>query len=129
MQDEIDGFNIDDSSIVLMNKFDLTDKINSKYIPFSVKNVYNLDLLIDKISSLIEEKFSVDSDTIVTTQQRQKEKLVECITYLRSIDLSQQLEITAQKIRNAVSEIEFITGKITLDDVLDKIFSTFCIGK
>ncbi len=128
-QDEIDGFNIDDNSIVLMNKFDLTEKINSKYIPFSAKNVYNLDLLIDKISSLIEEKFSVDSNTVVTTQQRQKEKLVECIIYLRSIDLSQQLEITAQKIRNAVSEIEFITGKITLDDVLDKIFSTFCIGK
>ncbi len=137
-QEEIDTFNIDSSnSVVLINKFDLIGSNTYKstllkgnnYIPFSVKNSYNLNLLLDEISALIEVKFSIDSHAVVTTQQRQKEKLIECIRHLESIDLAQPLEITAQKIRGAVSEIEYITGKITLDDVLDKIFSTFCIGK
>jgi tRNA modification GTPase len=138
-KDEIDTFNVNASNaIILMNKFDLINSNTSynstilekkDYIPFSVKNSYNLNLLLDKIAKLIEEKFSVDSNAVVTTQQRQKEKLIECMRHLESIDLFQPLEITAQKIRSAVSEVEYITGKITLDDVLDKIFSTFCIGK
>ena len=93
------------------------------------RNFADLDLLLQRISNIIQEKCSIDANAIVTTQQRQKEKLLECVEYLKSIDLCQPLEITAQKIRGGVAAIEYITGKITLDDVLDKIFSTFCIGK
>lgn len=128
-QEEIDSFKIQSDSIVLMNKCDLVKNINEKYIPFSAKSSHNLDLLLQRISNIIQEKCSIDANAIVTTQQRQKEKLLECIEYLKSIDLCQPLEITAQKIRGGVAAIEYITGKITLDDVLDKIFSTFCIGK
>lgn len=129
-QEEINSFKIESSnSIILMNKCDLVENANKNYIPFSAKNSYNLDLLIERISNIVHDICSVDANSVITTQQRQKEKLLECLEYLESIDLSQPLEITAQKIRGGVAAIEYITGKITLDDVLDKIFSTFCIGK
>lgn len=128
-QEEINSFKIEGDAIVLMNKCDLVNRIDSHYILFSAKNSYNLDLLIGRISDIIQDRCSVNQNAVVTTQQRQKEKLLECLEYLKSIDLSQPLEITAQKIRGGVSAIEYITGQITLDDVLDKIFSTFCIGK
>ncbi len=128
-QEEIDSFKIQADSIILMNKCDLVDNANKNYIPFSAKNSHNLDLLLQRISNIIQEKCSLDANAVITTQQRQKEKLLECLEHLKSIDLRQPLEITAQKIRGSVAAIEYITGKITLDDVLDKIFSTFCIGK
>lgn len=129
---ERNNFVIEDDAIVLLNKCDLIQgqlTSSPNELLFSVKNLYNLTTLFNRISDLIENKCSISSDTLITTQPRQKEKLLEVLSYLNSIDLLQPLEITAQKIRLAALAIEYITGKITLDDVLDKIFSTFCIGK
>ena len=39
------------------------------------------------------------------------------------------LVLCAQEMRCAQDHIGAITGKITSDDILGKIFSTFCIGK
>lgn len=130
--DEIKSFTIEEDAIVILNKSDLvndTGDFPSNYIKFSVKNSHNLDKLLSKIQSIVEDKCAIASDAIVTTQQRQKEKLKDVLYYLGSINLAEPLEMTAEKIRAAVSSIEIITGKITLDDVLDKIFSSFCIGK
>jgi tRNA modification GTPase len=38
-------------------------------------------------------------------------------------------ELTAFDLRLAVDSIDEITGKIYTEDILEKIFSTFCIGK
>ena len=126
------NFSIDDDAIVILNKSDLLSDLGDvakNFIAFSVKNSHNLDRLLSKIQSIVEDKCSVASDAIVTTHQRQKEKLLDVLFYLRSIDLMEPLEMTAEKVRSAVASIEYITGKITLDDILDKIFSSFCIGK
>jgi tRNA modification GTPase len=129
---EIKNFPIADDAIIVVNKSDLFENINDlpeNFLPFSAKESFNLDKLLNKIQLIIEEKYSITSDIVVTTHQRQKEKLRDVIHYLKSIDINQPLEITAEKIRSGVMSIEYITGKITLDDVLDKIFSSFCIGK
>lgn len=130
--EEMKNFVITDDAIVLLNKSDLVDDIDgipNNFLPFSVKKSHNIDKFLSIMQSIIEGKYSIASNTIVTTHQRQKEKLKDVLYYLGSIDLNQPLEITAEKIRSSVTSIEYITGKITLDDVLDKIFSSFCIGK
>ncbi len=130
--EEMQNFIIEHDAIVILNKSDLVQDIGNlpdNFIPFSVKRLHNLNILLSRIQSMIEEKCSVASDAIVTTHQRQKKKLLDVLFYLGSIDLSEPLEMTAEKVRSAVASIEYITGKITLDDVLDKIFSSFCIGK
>jgi tRNA modification GTPase len=130
--EEMQNFVIEDEAIVLLNKSDLVENIGdlpSNVLPFSARESYNLHKLLSKIQSIVEDKCSIVGDAIITTHQRQKEKLRDVLFYLGLIDLNQPLEITAEKIRSAVTSIEYITGKITLDDVLDKIFSSFCIGK
>lgn len=130
--EEMRNFSIEDDAVVILNKSDLLSDVGDvakNFIAFSVKNSHNLDRLLSKIQSIVEDKCSLASDAIVTTHQRQKEKLLDVLFYLRSIDLMEPLEMTAEKVRSAVASIEYITGKITLDDILDKIFSSFCIGK
>jgi tRNA U34 5-carboxymethylaminomethyl modifying GTPase MnmE/TrmE len=39
------------------------------------------------------------------------------------------LEFSAENIKAAVNELDAITGRQVDDDVIDAIFSKFCIGK
>ena len=40
-----------------------------------------------------------------------------------------QIEIVAEEIRSAIVEIDLLVGKISVEDMLGRIFSSFCIGK
>ena len=41
----------------------------------------------------------------------------------------EQLDLCAEELRLAQSALASITGEVTADDLLGKIFSQFCIGK
>jgi tRNA modification GTPase len=43
--------------------------------------------------------------------------------------LAGHAEIAAEEIRRALDIIGRLTGEITPEDILDKIFSEFCVGK
>ena len=42
---------------------------------------------------------------------------------------NQPLEIFAIELRDALGSIGEITGEVTTEDILNRIFSDFCIGK
>ena len=42
---------------------------------------------------------------------------------------SKPVELAAEDVRLAAREIGRITGRIEVDEILDKIFGSFCIGK
>ncbi len=70
-------------------------------------------------------------DVLINTRVR------DCLTrasaaldhVLESFDSGRELELVALDLRTACSAIGEITGKTSTDDLLDRIFSTFCIGK
>ena len=51
----------------------------------------------------------------------------------KAIDLffknSQTIELPAQEIMSAIESIDLFTGKTTTNEILDRVFSTFCVGK
>ncbi len=127
-----------ENSVVLLNKYDICSKIISydmisgslsTIVPFSANTGYNVQILMQKLEEIIVDKYSIANDMVVTTQHRQKQKLLECISHLENFSTDKPMEIAAQDVRLAAIAIQSITGEITLDEVLDKIFSTFCIGK
>ena len=84
---------------------------------------------LDHISYIITSKYRISDEPIVT-KIRQKQRLKQCLEILNSFDISSKhLELSAQDLRFAAHHLEIITGKIELDEVLNEIFSTFCIGK
>lgn len=65
------------------------------------------------------------------TRLRHAERLSEARTYLaRALsDVGLEVELAAEDVRLAARALERISGRIDPEDVLGRVFSTFCIGK
>jgi tRNA modification GTPase len=65
-----------------------------------------------------------------STRLRHKELLSEAARRLRhALDEDEALELAAEDVRLAARALDRITGRIDPDQVLGRIFATFCIGK
>ena len=131
---------IDNKTIIVLNKIDLLhnnenyEEIKSKFknvydiVEISIQNGKNVDKLIDILENFISKNITPYTNTNIT-QERYRKELIKCIEYLSAIDFSQPIEIIAENIRLASFCIGKITGQINTEEILDNIFSKFCIGK
>jgi tRNA modification GTPase len=125
--------------VSVVNKSDLKKKIDK--IPFpgetihvSAKEHSGIDKLNKAIVNLIEKIIpDVAEEGIICTTERQKNKIDKAIDSicdgLEVIKKCKDLELLAFDIDEAINSLRELTGEITSEDVLDKIFSRFCIGK
>lgn len=124
----------ENKKIYVANKVDkLSDEqkifLNNKgYILISAKYHQGIDILLKSISDKIKDKFSSTSGLLIT-RQRYREALRNTISYLSEFNLDKEIELSAEDIRLACREIGKITGRIEVEEILDKIFGSFCIGK
>ncbi len=103
-----------------------------RYVPLSASNDMNLGLLRDKMY-----EFGVGGEvatgSIILTQARHVEALTAANEALQRVEegLQQGLsgDLLALDLRQALHYIGEVTGEVTVDDLLDSIFSSFCIGK
>jgi len=84
--------------------------------------------LLDKIAGEIAQSFTAESNLLVT-RQRYREALTECRRNLERFNFNKEIELSAEDLRLAARALGKITGYIEVDEILDKIFSSFCIGK
>jgi tRNA modification GTPase len=127
---------IDNKTIILMNKIELmqinnqNSKLNNfpNIINISLKEKINIDAFIDSLKENLEKIISPNINTIITNE-RYRVELKLCLENLKSININEPLEITAEKLRISANHIAKITGKINVEELLDNIFSNFCIGK
>ena len=91
---------------------------------------------IDAVRTLLHNHFkhiTVANDQIMVTNLRQAEALrkaresLQCVS--QGISLGLTGDLIAQDLRSAISSLGEVTGSITTDDLLQNIFSHFCIGK
>jgi len=132
--DFIENFDIQ-KHILIINKVD--DECNScyvdindrQYLQISVKNHCNLSEIIKIIESKIENIASTNSSIITT--QRQRFILEKTYTELNIIlnNEYQFIDIMTEDIRSLIEHMNELIGDVTNDDVLDKLFYNFCIGK
>jgi len=128
--------------IVLANKKDLipnqkTDRFLSslefEMQHISAKTGENLDLVKDKIIEKIYVSEKDLSEDVLISNERQKDILLKTreSLLLAKEALSNDIgyEFIAVDIRNAINSLSEISGQITSEDILNNIFSNFCIGK
>ena len=101
---------------------------NAGCVLISAKNNENISAVTDKILSYFSEIYDKSSSGLIT-RQRYKEALSECVENLARFNLQKEIELAAEDIRLACRSIGKITGRVEVDEILDKIFSSFCIGK
>jgi len=125
--------------IPVANKSDLKKKIKKIPSPgetiwVSAKKHSGIDKLNKAIVKLIEEIIPDRTEEGITcTTERQKDKITQAINSLgnglKIIEDGKDLELLAFDIDEAINSLKELTGEITSEDILDNIFSNFCIGK
>ncbi|MCV6599290.1 MAG: tRNA uridine-5-carboxymethylaminomethyl(34) synthesis GTPase MnmE [Alphaproteobacteria bacterium] len=128
---------IDEDSIVVINKCDLEKKENSykavcakasDVIEISALKGMNLDVLLSKLEQETESRlFSAGSASV--TRERHRKFLQNAVESLNRAIENNVLELQAEDVRLAIREIGKITGSVEIEELLDIIFSDFCIGK
>jgi tRNA modification GTPase TrmE len=138
---EIINYIKDKKYIILLNKTDLGGKINreeietlnSQYvIETSAKTGEGLAVLKDCIKELFFNG-EVQSKNLIITNTRHKEALIRgkehCLQALDALRNTLAIDLASIDIRNAWSSLGEITGDTLEEDIIDKIFSEFCLGK
>jgi len=100
----------------------------SNHILISAKYQNGINILVDELISFIKEKFTPSSGNLIT-RQRYREALEDCLDNLNRFSLNKEIELSAEDIRLACRSLGSITGLVKVDEILDNIFSSFCIGK
>ena len=101
---------------------------NKNCLVVSVKNNNDIKLILNHIEQQIKEQFSSASNVVIT-RRRYKDCLQSALKSLECFSFDKEIELTAEDVRLAARELGKITGRIEVDDILDKIFGSFCIGK
>ena len=83
---------------------------------------------MDAIQKNISDRFTSNSGLLIT-RRRYKEALQEALDNLDNFSFEKEIELTAEDIRLAARALGKITGEIEVNEILDKIFGSFCIGK
>jgi tRNA modification GTPase len=71
------------------------------------------------------------TESLVVTSHRHKTKIDRCLSHLRRVRTiaDQPPELISFELRQAADQIGEITGQIYTEEIIDEIFSHFCIGK
>jgi tRNA modification GTPase len=107
---------------------------DAKEIPVSALDGTGLDRLRRR---MVEEAFSdglaVDDERPVLTRERQVEGVRmaarEMLHFARALEGGIPPEVASAHLKSAATATEELLGTIGTDDVLDRVFSDFCIGK
>src|SRR5262249_12933325 len=77
-------------------------------------------------AALVEQP--VDSSTVIGTAERCKDSLRRAAESINRARATGSEELIAAELRVALDELGFVAGETYTDDILDRIFSRFCIG-
>ncbi len=127
--------------LAVINKIDLKQKVQKEslarifnnLIGVSAKKNKNIDLLEETIADLICKGKVIVTEAGFVANMRHIEKLKYLQKFvahaINSLDNDLSAEFIAQDLKDALIYLDEIVGKKFSEDLLDKIFSEFCIGK
>ena len=133
----------DTKLLVIANKMDLNPYTTHEqyandwlpaeaWVPVSAINGMNIEYLKEKLLNAVLEG-NLNAESTIVANARHYEALLKASESLRAalhgIDTGVTGDFVAMDIRRALTYLGEITGEIGTEDLLDSIFSRFCIGK
>lgn len=144
-EEDIEILNIikNKKAIILLNKSDLNSVLNEN--DNRLKNITNNILKISALNgyglenlySLIVRMFSLDEinldNDIIITNLRHKNLISKAIENVKkakdTVKENMPIDIVAIFIKDILENLGNITGEVVTDDIINEIFSKFCLGK
>ena len=127
------------TALLVVTKSDLGDSnLDTGFCAFKRVDVSNktgsgMDTLRLAITDIFQVNSSDPGESVTITEKRHNDALHRCreslVRVISSLDKRSSLEFLALDIRGALDALGIISGETTTDDILNDIFSTFCIGK
>lgn len=130
-------------AIILLNKIDLGDsrleqtehlkEYSENIIKISAKNEFGIDNLYNLISDLFKTNEINMNDGVIITNIRHKnqiDKAIESVNEaLDSASRGLPIDIVSIPIKQIIYDLSVITGEDVTEDIINQIFSKFCLGK
>ena len=131
------------NSIILLNKVDLKEnnleeneevkKINKKIIKISAKNGNGIEELYNEIEKMFQiENLETDGEIIITNirHKNQIENGLKNINEaIKAVNNNLPIDIISISIKQTLEDLGKITGANVSEDIINEIFSKFCLGK
>lgn len=130
------------NSIILLNKKDLektetTEEDLKKYskdiLEVSIKDDDGIEELYNRMLNLFTNKEIKAENAEIITNIRHKEAISDALKSIISaentINDGMTIDITAIYFKEAIENLNKITGEDVTDDIINDIFSKFCLGK
>jgi len=123
------------NTVIVFNKIDLVSPPEKPtgIIPVSALLGDGIANLKKTIKDQLISKNTQGSDITLTTRRQEiaitscRNSLSASLKYLNKD--APELEIVAFELRESINHIDALMGKTTVDDILNKVFSGFCVGK
>ncbi len=120
----------DKKILTVYNKCDIMkSERNTDGIYISAKKGIGIDTLCEKIAEFASN-YDVNDNEIPITNMRQQELIIRAKSILESINFEfLPIDIILCELENAISILGEITGENVSEDIIEAVFSNFCVGK
>lgn len=125
------------SEVVERRITDLKERHGQPVCPISALHGRNLDALKHGIVDAMDAPSATVGDEVVLVTARQREAIqsaLECVRRCRETaaeidETIDQADILAFDLREALEQVGSVAGSVTTEDLLGRVFASFCIGK
>lgn len=125
-----DGIFPADGDLVVRAKADLAE-VYPQELAVSGKTGAGVDLLLNAISAALSGRVQPSA---TLTRERHRTAALRAIVDLEMVQVEiaagpNRTELAAEHLRGAIRHLESLVGRVGVENLLDEIFSSFCIGK
>lgn len=121
----------DKTRLVVYNKEDVAYQKNDDQIWISAAN-QQIDELTKAINQMYEEhKIALQEPTLNNERQisLMNQSKMHMMQAIDAMEMGMELDLVAIDLQNAYTSMKEILGEVSRDDLLDTLFSNFCLGK
>lgn len=125
---------IDDEALLVLNKADLAQRdlpveiAGRQILAVSALTGVGIDGLVEALGTTAAARLALGTAPALT-RERHRAALERCqAALLRGVD-AELPELKGEDLRLAVQALGEITGRVDVEEILDRIFREFCIGK
>jgi len=120
--------------LIAINKSDLNNVLNDKYIleyqPIHISTKNSVDIITNKLSNLLNSVCDGDDIMLISTRQIDAVSLARNEISNAKAPLQRgELEFFSYHLNNALVAVSSISKPYNSEEILDKMFGEFCLGK
>lgn len=127
-------------SIAVINKIDLEDKVDKKYITDNIENVVYISAKqqdnIDELKNMIEKIAGTedfDPSAGIIANERQRNAIRNAVNSLyeakESLTMGMTMDAITVSLQETIDYLLELTGEKAGEEIVDSVFHNFCVGK